>query len=250
MVGGQRSTGQGPAVDRFGGDVIDPTKNVNDLVAALKETMQELRKADERYFGTRVTSIEAASNARLLDERRFQDSMRAAEAQRINDLAALRLSYDARIAEDLRVGVKTTSDQLASQLIKETSSLSNLIGALRTEFTGQIAVLTTSFTGQIASLTSALTPRMAELERFRWESGGRTSISDPATAEALTKMAQAIGKLSETRSEGKGAATGLDRLITIGALIAAAAMAYATFGPRQPAPVYQAAPPAYQTPRN
>ena len=166
-----------------GGNSADPTKNVLDLVKAESKYQDAMREAETRIFDA---------------ETKRRDELAEAEARRINDLAALRYQYDTRIAEDLRVGVKTTSEQLASQLIKETGSLSNLIGALRTEFASQVAALTTSFTNQLTSGISALTPRLADLERFRWESGGKTSVSDPAMADALTKMNRATAETNES----------------------------------------------------
>jgi hypothetical protein len=199
----------GIGIDAQGHDAIDPTKNVRDLVLAESKYQDAMRVA----------------------EARLQDALREAECRRLNDLAYLRQLYDARIAEDLRVGVKTTSEQLAFQLTKETGSLSNLIGALRTEFTGQLGTLTNSFANQITAMTNALTPRLADLERFRWESGGRTSVSDPATSEALTKMAIAINGLSVTKERTEGATTGAKEIraeshVNIGQALTIAALAF------------------------
>src|ERR1700682_1986306 len=126
-------SGAGVAVDAFGGQVIDPTKNVLDLVRAESKYQDAMREAK-------------AELAKALAE---------AEQMRVNDLAALRLAYDQRIAEDLRVNVKTTSDQLAGQLVKETGSLSAQISALTNSFSNQITTLTASFTNQIGALTAA-----------------------------------------------------------------------------------------------
>lgn len=173
----------GVGVDSRGGSVVDPTKNVLDLVEAGNKYQDSMREA-------RAELAKA--------EQRRTDDLSEAERRRIDGLAELRREYDTRIAEDLRVGVKTTSEQLASQLIKETGSLSNLIGALRTEFAAQVGALTTSFTNQLMSGINALTPRIADLERFRWESGGKTSIADPVAANAMTRMEATISALATT----------------------------------------------------
>lgn len=186
----------GIGVDFRGDGTIDPTKNVLDLVRAGAEYQNAMRDAEAR-----ISVIRSEAETRRIDD------LAEAERRRIDGLAALRSQYDTRIAEDLRVGVKTTSEQLASQLIKETGSLSNLIGALRTEFGSQISALTTSFTNQFTSGINALTPRIADLERFRWESGGKTSVSDPATAEALQRMASSITALSTTTTDAMNKTT-------------------------------------------
>ena len=172
----------GTGVDIYGGPVVDPTKNVLDLVKAESKYQDAMREAGDR----------------------MQAALANAEQRRQDDMAALRLSYDSRIAEDLRVNVKTTSDQLAGQLVKETGSLSSQIGALTTSFTNQLTTLTTSFTNQISALTSALTPRIADLERFRWEQGGKAGERDPAITAAITDMTKAIKDLELTRGTTKG----------------------------------------------
>jgi len=195
----------GTGVDLFGGPVVDPTKNVLDLVKAESVKQEALAKAESKY----------------------QDAMREAEQRRIDDLASLRMSYDARIAEDLRVNVKTTSDQLAGQLVKETGALSSQIGALTTSFTNQLTTLTTSVTNQIGALTNAVTPRIADLERFRWEQGGKAGERDPAISLALTDMVKAIKELQDMSRERTGHTKGLTDIwgFVIGAGVAGAAVA-------------------------
>jgi hypothetical protein len=194
----------GTGVDIYGGPVVDPTKNVLDLVRAESKYQDAMRDAEAKLAAL-------ASKA---------------EKCRIDDLAALRLIYDQRIAEDLRVNVKTTSDQLAGQLVKETGALSNQISALTTSFSGQLTTLTTSFTNQVSALTNAITPRIADLERFRWEQGGKTSERDPAVSQALIDMAKAINALQEYRKKEEGHTQGVGQIWTmiIGAAVLASAI--------------------------
>ena len=194
----------GSGVDIYGGPVIDPTKNVLDLVKAESKYQDAMRDAESRL---------ASATAK-------------AEQRRIDDLAALRLIYDQRIAEDLRVNVKTTSDQLAGQLVKETGALSNQISALTTSFSGQLTTLTTSFTNQVSALTNAITPRIADLERFRWEQGGKTSERDPVVSQALVDMAKSISLLKDVqkKEEGHTQFTGQIWGVVIGAAVVASAV--------------------------
>jgi hypothetical protein len=195
----------GTGVDIYGGPVVDPTKNVLDLV-----------KAESKYQDAMRDATEKLANAKM-----------DAEQRRIDDLAALRLTYDQRIAEDLRVNVKTTSDQLAGQLVKETGSLSAQITALTTSFTAQLTTLTSAVDRQVSALTSAITPRIADLERFRWEQGGKTSERDPAVTQALNDMSKAINKLQETGNVTTGHSKGLSDIwgFIVGAAVAGAAIA-------------------------
>jgi hypothetical protein len=117
-------------------------------------------------------------------EAKFQNGMRDAENHRLDDLAKLKARYDKQISDMLSVQVKTTSDLISTQLDKVTTALS----------------------AQITTLTATMNDRIAQLERFRYEMGGRTSVSDPATAQALIEMAGAIKLLRTTddKSEGRG----------------------------------------------
>jgi hypothetical protein len=194
----------GTGVDIYGGPVVDPTKNVLDLVRAESKYQDAMRDA----------------------EAKMSSAIAKAEQRRIDDLAALRLIYDQRIAEDLRVNVKTTSDQLAGQLVKETGALSNQISALTTSFSGQLTTLTTSFTNQVSALTNAITPRIADLERFRWEQGGKTAERDPAVSQALVDMAKSISALKDVqkKEEGHTQFTGQIWGVVIGAAVVASAV--------------------------
>src|SRR5688572_13487542 len=100
------------------GKVIDPTKNVLDLVNAERAHRDVLREADNRY----------------------QDAMREAETRRINELAAQKQTFDLELAKVLRANQDAASTLLATQLKEVKNDLSD---------------------------------RTAELEQFRWESGGK-----------------------------------------------------------------------------
>ena len=101
-------------------EIIDPTKNVLDLVHAAM---------------------------------RRQDDMRAAETRRTNELDALRERYETRIADILREEVKSTSLLLSTQLERFTTTLST---------------------------------RISELERFRYEIGGKAAGRSDVVAWSVT----------------------------------------------------------------
>jgi hypothetical protein len=175
---------------------FDPTKNVLDLVRAESKYQDAMRASESKYQNDMRDASSALSRL-----------ARMAESKRIEDLATLRFQYDTRIAENLRVEVKTTSELISAQLAKETTSLSSQISQVTTTFSGQITALTATFGGQINSLTNSLSPRIADLERFRWEVGGKSSVSDPAVAETLARFNTAISLLqsSGVSHEGRGA---------------------------------------------
>jgi hypothetical protein len=181
----QTQDGQpGIGVDARGGGVIDPTKNVEALVRALEVTQEKLRTSDAR----RLDDLRSADNKR-------QDDLREADAKRLAELSSQKDRYDRQIFDIQTVQVKTTSDLISAQLSKETASLANQINAA---------------TVQNQGLISTLSERIGKLEQARWEVFGRTSVSDPATADALTQMASAIKSLSISKdnTEGRGIGRG------------------------------------------
>jgi hypothetical protein len=95
----------GIGVDARGGQVIDPTKNVLDLVQALKEMLAELRVADNK----RQDELRAA-------EAKIQNYAREAETRRIDQLAAQKQLFDLELARVLKANVDTSALLLSTQL--------------------------------------------------------------------------------------------------------------------------------------
>ena len=185
--------GSGKGVDRFGVPVEDPTKNVRELVEVEKAHAKEIREIIDKNFEARIEAQARLDHLLREAQAEKEEQARLAETRRIDDLAALRLQYDTQISQSRDTQVKTTSDLISKALDKVTDSLSQ-----------QINTATKGFSDQVASLMAALSPRLADLERFRWESGGQAAERDPATAKALAKMADAIEELSDSRSKSSG----------------------------------------------
>jgi hypothetical protein len=161
----------GIGVDAMGGQVIDPTANVRQLVVAEAKYQDGMRAAETRR----------------------QDDLRAAETRRMNDLEAQKVRYEGKADEVLAVQVKTTSELISTQLDKVTTALGT-----------QITSLAASFGTQISALSTSLLDRIGALEQFRWEVGGKTSVQDPALAAAMTAMAAAIASLQTSVQQGAG----------------------------------------------
>lgn len=85
------------------GKVIDPTKNVLDLVEAESRFQNAMREA----------------------ERRFQNALRDAETRRVNELAAQKQTFDLEAAKVLRASQDAASTLLATQLKEVKNDLSD-----------------------------------------------------------------------------------------------------------------------------
>ena len=167
--------GSGIGIDRFGGNVIDPTANVRELVNAEASYRDSLRDSDIRYQDAMRDAQEKYQNGirsgseKLREfENRLQNWMRDSESKRIDQLASLRQVYETRIAEMLAVSVKSTSDLVSTQLVQ---------------------------------IQATFNDRVSKLEQFRWESGGKSSVSDPQIAEALSRLASGLSTQSVAVAE-------------------------------------------------
>lgn len=204
-VSGARA-GSGLPVDRSGGPTVDPTKNVLDLVRAESKYQDYAREAEARRQDnlrdaeiTRLDQVLKAESQLQHTINEHQVLSNKAETRRLDDLATLRQQYEVRAADSLALQVKTTSDLISTQLDKVTNSLSQ----------------------QIRDSTDGLGARIYDLEKSRWEVGGRASVSDPATARAMAQMTEAIAALTLTGGTNSGAKTGQASVIAYIAMAAA-----------------------------
>lgn len=85
------------------GKVVDPTKNVLDLVEAESHRQDGLREAESK----------------------FQNAMRDAETRRLRDLADLTVRYQAIIEQMRQTSLDSTSTLLATQLKETKNDLSD-----------------------------------------------------------------------------------------------------------------------------
>jgi hypothetical protein len=139
-------------------------------------------------------SLRAADN-------KYQDDMRDAETRRINELRAQKQTFDMELARVLRANQEAASTLLATQLQEVKRDLAD---------------------------------RTSKLEQFRWETGGKSSVADPATDAALARMTSAITNLtkSETTTAGKALGRGeIIAYIAIGVAVLGAAMNYIRLAP-------------------
>ncbi len=168
--------GAGIAVDKYGGSTIDPTENVLALVDAQAKFQEKIDAAAARYVTLETTWI-----------LKHFESLMIAERRRIDDLALLKKDYDKAISETQTGQMKTTSDLVSTQLDKVTTSLSDTINKTA---------------DNIAATLATMDKRLAGVEQFRYESGGKTSVSDPAMTRIAADIAEL--KMSQGRAAGAG----------------------------------------------
>lgn len=143
----------GIAVDARGGQAVDPTKNVLDLVQAAIQRQDDLRHAEAKF-----------QNALRKAEDKFQNSMREADIRRVSELrdAESRLQTAQRDAETRRVNELAVQKQLFDL---------ELARVLRANVDSAALLLST----QLKEVKTDLSDRTAKLEQFRWETGGKSA---------------------------------------------------------------------------
>jgi hypothetical protein len=158
----------GIGVDSRGGAVVDPTKNVEDLVQAKSLAAAELRTADQRFVDAQLASIDRLQTFAREAGEKLEAALRHAETSRVNELASTRKEYENTIRDMLAKSVETTSTLVSTQLVQ---------------------------------IQATFDKRVSQLEAFQFTQAGKSSVADPALASALAEMASSIQGL--TKSETK-----------------------------------------------
>jgi hypothetical protein len=164
----------------MGGGVIDPTKNVEDLVRALEIALAEFRKSDIKYVDTQLVAAEKLQNyardaetrlhhleiqaeSRLRDALRGADhALRDAETRRIDQLAQTRQEFQNTIRDMLAESVRTTSTLVSTQLVQ---------------------------------IQATFDTRVSKLEAGAFTQAGKQSERDPQISDALMRITTGLSTL-------------------------------------------------------
>jgi hypothetical protein len=138
-------TEPGPGVDAAGNPVIDPTKNVLDLVRAAIQRQDDLRGAESRHLRE---VIELRGEIARIREAHAQE-LRRAEADRLDAIRSVDVGAVSRAAEE--------QDRRATALAT------------------QVATVADTFRTALATELALIRNDIAELREARRESGGRSA---------------------------------------------------------------------------
>ena len=202
----------GVAVDARGGAVIDPTKNVLDLVRAeskyqdalrdlITAHQTEIREIEFRHYEAMRALQERFSQNTRDQETTYQNAMRDAESKRTDQL---------RHAESQRI------DQLA----QTRQEFSNTIRDMLAE---SVRTTSTLVSTQLVQIQATFDTRVSKLEAGAFTQAGKSSVADPATADSLTRMQNMIAAnaASTTETMHKMASMNNEAMIKLNAAIAA-----------------------------
>jgi hypothetical protein len=158
----------GAAVDAQGRAVLDPTKNVLDLVQAAIDRLDDLNTAYREHYDMRFELLEKQMDR----ETAHSAELRKAEAERIN---AIR-SVDVAAVQQAAAVSATAATTLAAQVATSAETLRNQVAATQT--------------ANAAGLSAALDPiikDIADLRRAQYEQQGQKAQVTEARSAADPK---------------------------------------------------------------
>jgi hypothetical protein len=163
-----RETRPGIAVDARGGEVVDPTENVRQLVLAESKYQDAMRGELEKQMTMSVAF--SRDTMKILSDNvvAFQNAQRDAETKRIDQLASTRQEFQNTIRDMLAESVRTTSNLVSTQLVQ---------------------------------IQATFDTRVTKLEAGAFTQAGKSSVQDPATADALTRMGNSISSFATMTAE-------------------------------------------------
>jgi hypothetical protein len=173
----------GPAVDRTGQPVVDPTQNVLDLVNAAIKRQDDLRTMEAGYV-SKIGQLRE-DHARYITELRagYQQELRAAETARIDAIRAVDVGAVNRAAEVSATQAATLATQVATSA-----------EALR----GQVEAARQQTATALAAALEPIQKDIQDLRRAQYEAQGKQGQvveSRDVRGEARLNMSQVIAAL-------------------------------------------------------
>ena len=166
----------GPAADRFGNPVWDPSRNVLDLVAAAIARQDDLRKMESGYLAQISTIRE--EHARYIAELRaeYVRELREAETARIDAIRAVDVGAVNRAAEVSATQAATLATQVATSA-----------EALR----GQVEAARQQTATALAAALEPIQKDIQDLRRAQYEAQGqKTQVVETREVQTGTRMSQ------------------------------------------------------------
>lgn len=200
----------GPAIDRNQNPVVDPTKNVLDLVRALERRLDDVsnltnKGIEDRFrYREEITNLQSAITDLKTSHNAEITKLRGDYQQRADDKESERI--DAIIVSD-RAAAKNEVDR--SQ--KAVDTVATLQTATAETLRSAVATTAAGIATQFAQTTSALVERIAALEKASYTGQGRSTVADPQV-EALRLQVESqraqVESLNRIQAQGTGKSEG------------------------------------------
>ena len=158
----------GPAVDKRGDAVVDPTRNVLDLVTAAISRQDDLRGV-EGWWRNKLDAVRSD----------YDEKLREAEAKRIDAIRTV----DVAAALQGRSEAETRASALAGQVAASAEAMRN-----------QVAAAATASSVALAAALDPIQKDIGELRRFQYEGvGQKIQVAETQTKGSLSSQYILIG---------------------------------------------------------
>jgi hypothetical protein len=227
----------GLGVDAHGGPVIDPTKNVLDLVEAAVKRLDDMTTLRAQLSDEQVKRLER-EQALLV----AMADLRAVHQKDLDALESKRLDAMRQVDQ---LAVKTEADRASSAI----TALANAAATTAETLRSAVNTSATNLATQLDRTVTAITERIAALEKSSYTGQGKQAVVDPQVTEMLVEMRALRAAQQQSSGERRGISTAwlvlLGAVSLIGGLIMIGTFVFITT--RQPtaaasAPIYFPAP--------
>jgi len=217
----------GLGVDSAGGPVIDPTENVRELFEAGSTRQDDLRLAERRLQEEKVVRVEGELRAVQREV-----AIRATHQNALDMLEAKRL--DAVRSVD-QLAVKTEADRSAAAI----TALANAAATTAETLRSAVNTSATNLATQLDRTVTAITERIAALEKSSYTGAGKQAVADPMMEQLIGEMRNLTAQRAADmgKSAGIGASWGV--LLGAVALIGALLSLFGRSTPTPPVPAPQ-----------
>jgi hypothetical protein len=186
--------GMGLGVDVHGEPVIDPTENVRELFEAGATRQDDLRLAERRLQEEKIRCVE--NEMRAL---RREVEVRADHQHQIDALESKRL--DAVRTVD-QLAAKTEADRSAGAV----TALANSAAITAETLRSAVNTSATNLATQLDRTVTAITERIAALEKSSYTGAGKQAVADPMMEQLIAEMRS----MTAQRASGEGKSQGMD----------------------------------------
>jgi hypothetical protein len=208
------------------GTVIDPTKNVLDLVRAAIGRQDDLREANLQLFKALLDALEKLTTLRST----YIEKLNKAETRRINEVVQLRSDYTEKLsrAESNRIDAIRAVDVNATAVgsarqADQASVLANQVAQSAETQRGLVATTAATIAAQFQQVTSSLTTRLTTLEQASYQAQGKQSYADPAFLELLTEVKRLRDSSAGASGQSQGFSMAWGVVVVVATLILAGA---------------------------
>lgn len=187
----------GPSVDKKGDPVIDPTRNVLDLVAAGNKRLDDLSAANQKLVESSIQSLkdsvlrESLHNKEVAELRAgFQTALNEKESKRLDSVRAVD-----------QLAVTTASDRAQAAITALASQAAVTAETLR----GAVNTSAANLAAQLVTTNAGINDRISSLEKAQYTGAGRAIVADPQ----LQTLQTLVDKLATSNSTSVGKTEGI-----------------------------------------